>query len=408
MRYRTVGKTSVKVSEIGFGCWTMGGPNWSTANGQPIGWADVNESEVLAGIKVGLDAGVNHWDNADIYGNGKAERLLAQCLRKLGVKRESQVIATKMGHFKGTAPHAYDPRHIRNQCEQSLKNLGTDYIDIYYFHHGTYVGPGYDGQQHDYLHEAAATMHALVKEGKVRAVGQSAYTDEDFARAIPVLKPDVLQNKANLRYDDFIRPGCALQKLMDEHGCSFVAFGPLDQGILLDKFDPHNPPEVRRGRLPQQPQGLHHREPPEGQGPARTAQGQVRPVDRGAGQRRAAVGAGAQERVQRDPRLPQRGPGDVQHQGLARQAPDRGGRGVLPGSVQELSGPRQVSRGVPPRSISRNASEHTAFRRSRDFLRQASGGGGTRPLSCRHECPAAGRVWIRHSTPCTIRSCPCL
>jgi aryl-alcohol dehydrogenase-like predicted oxidoreductase len=247
MRYRTVGKTSVKVSEIGFGCWTMGGPNWSTANGQPIGWADVNESEVLAGIKVGLDAGVNHWDNADIYGNGKAERLLAQCLRKLGVKRESQVIATKMGHFKGTAPHAYDPRHIRNQCEQSLKNLGTDYIDIYYFHHGTYVGPGYDGQQHDYLHEAAATMHALVKEGKVRAVGQSAYTDEDFARAIPVLKPDVLQNKANLRYDDFIRPGCALQKLMDEHGCSFVAFGPLDQGILLDKFDPHNPPKFVEG-----------------------------------------------------------------------------------------------------------------------------------------------------------------
>ncbi len=247
MRYRLVGKTSVKVSEIGFGCWTMGGPNWSPANGQPIGWADVNDDEVLAGIKVGLDAGVNHWDNADIYGNGRAERMLAQCLKKLGVKRETQVIATKVGHFRGTAPHAYDPRHIRNQCEQSLKNLGTDYIDIYYFHHGTYVGPGYDGQPHDYLHEAAATMHALVKEGKVRAIGQSAYTDEDFARAIPVLKPDVLQNKANLRYDDFIRPGCALQKLMDEHGCTFVAFGPLDQGILLDKFDPENPPKFVEG-----------------------------------------------------------------------------------------------------------------------------------------------------------------
>lgn len=247
MNYRTLGRTNIRVSEIGFGCWTMGGPNWSTSNGQPIGWADVNEDEVLAGIKVGLDAGVNHWDNADVYGNGKAERLLAKCLKKLGVKPGSQVIATKVGHFAGTAPHAFEPRQIRNQCEQSLRNLGVDAIDIYYFHHGSYVGPGYDGQPHDYLQEAAATMHALVKEGKVRAVGQSAYSDEDFERAIPVLKPDVLQSKANMRYDPFIRPGSKLQALMKQFGCTFVAFGPLDQGILLDKFDPENPPKFAEG-----------------------------------------------------------------------------------------------------------------------------------------------------------------
>ena len=247
MRYRAVGKSGIKVSEIGFGCWTMGGPNWSTANGQSIGWADVNDDDVLAGIKAGVNAGVNHWDNADIYGNGRAERTLAACLAKAGVKRDTQVIATKVGHFKGTAPHAYDPRHIRNQCEQSLKNLRTDYIDIYYFHHGTYIGPGYDGQPHDYLHEAADTMHALVKEGKVRAVGQSAYSDEDFENAVPVLKPDVLQTKANLRFSDFVKPGSRCQQLMDEHGCSFVAFGPLDQGILLDKFDPDRPPAFDEG-----------------------------------------------------------------------------------------------------------------------------------------------------------------
>lgn len=225
----------------------MGGPNWSTANGQSIGWADVNDADVLAGVKAGLDAGVNHWDNADIYGNGRAERTLAACLDKVGVKRDTQVIATKVGHFKGTAPHAYDPRHIRNQCEQSLKNLKADHIDIYYFHHGTYVGPDYDGQSHDYLNEAAETMHALVKEGKVRAIGQSAYSDDDFERAIPVLKPDVLQSKANLRFSDFLKPGSRCQKLMDAHGCSFVAFGPLDQGILLNKFDPENPPAFEEG-----------------------------------------------------------------------------------------------------------------------------------------------------------------
>ncbi len=247
MRYREIGRTGIKVSEIGFGCWTMGGPNWNPSTGQPIGWADVNEDELLAGVKAGLDAGVNHWDNADIYGNGTAERRLAEAFARLGVRRDTQVIATKVGHFKGTAPWAYDPFHIRHQCEQSLRNLRTDVIDVYYFHHGTYVGPGLDGRPHDYLHEAAATMHALVKEGKVRAVGQSAYTVEDFERALPVLRPDVLQNKANLRYDEFIRPGSPMQSLMERYECTFVAFGPLDQGILLDKFDPDKPPAFGEG-----------------------------------------------------------------------------------------------------------------------------------------------------------------
>jgi len=237
----------MKLSEIGFGCWTMGGPNWSLSNGSPIGWADVNFEEVVAGIRIGIEAGVNHWDNADIYGNGRAERMLADAFAKLGTPRSSQIIATKVGHFQGTSIFSYDPPHIRAQCEQSLRNLRTDYLDIYYFHHGSYIGPGQDGQPHDYLHEAAATMHALVKEGKVRAIGQSAYSADDFERAIPILKPDVLQSKAHLRYDEFIRPGSRLQKLMDQHGCTFVAFGPLDQGILLDKFDPENPPKFEPG-----------------------------------------------------------------------------------------------------------------------------------------------------------------
>lgn len=266
MRYRELGRTGIKVSEIGFGCWTMGGPNWSTSTGQSIGWADVNDDEVLAGVKAGLESGVNHWDNADIYGNGRAERTLAACLDKLGVlngrAREEQVIATKVGHFKGTAPHGFEPRHMRNQCEQSLRNLRTDHIDLYYFHHGTFIGPGYDGRPHDYLDEAVGVMLSLKKEGKVRAIGQSAYTDEDFERIVPILQPDVLQNKANLRYDAFIRPGSRCQALMETHGCTFVAFGPLDQGILLDKFDPDHPPkfepgDYRSGRKDFNPQTLH-------------------------------------------------------------------------------------------------------------------------------------------------------
>jgi myo-inositol catabolism protein IolS len=247
MRYRLIPRSSVKLSEIGFGCWTMGGPNWSTTNGQPIGWGDVNPDDVRAGIKAGLDAGVNHWDNADIYGNGKAERLLAKLFADLGVKRSDQIIATKVGHFRGTAPYGYDPDHIRHQCEQSLRNLKTDYIDIHYFHHASFTGPGWDGSPHDYLHEAADVMHDLVKQGKVRVIGQSGYSEEEFERCLPIVKPSVIQNKANLRYDQFIRAGSKMQQLMTQFDCVYVAFGPLDQGILLDKFDPEQPPAFEEG-----------------------------------------------------------------------------------------------------------------------------------------------------------------
>lgn len=236
MKYRKIGTTDVEVSEVSLGCWTMGGLNW--VNGNPNGWANVDEDEIIAGIKTALDAGVNHFDNADVYGNGRAERMLARALTKLGVKSESVVIATKIGHFPGTAAHAYEPAHIRHQCEQSLINLERDYIDIYYFHHG-WFGP--------HLEEAAATIDALVAEGKVRVKGQSAYSTEDFEKAIPVVKPAALQSWAHALDDQFVRPGARLQELMNEYECTFVAFSPLAQGRLLDKFDPTKPPTFEPG-----------------------------------------------------------------------------------------------------------------------------------------------------------------
>jgi aryl-alcohol dehydrogenase-like predicted oxidoreductase len=239
MNYRELGTTGVKVSEIGFGCWTMGGLNW--VNGSPNGWANVDEDEIAAGIKVAIDAGVNHFDNADVYGNGRAERMLARVLKRLGVRSTDFVIATKIGHFPGTAAHAYEPAHIRHQCEQSLINLQRDYIDLYYFHHGDF------GENARYLPEAAETMDALVREGKVRIKGQSAYSADDFERVVPVVKPEVLQSWAHALDDQFVRPGSRVSQLMEEYKLTFVAFSPLAQGRLLDKYDPANPPQFEPG-----------------------------------------------------------------------------------------------------------------------------------------------------------------
>jgi aryl-alcohol dehydrogenase-like predicted oxidoreductase len=239
MNQRELGRTGVRVSEISLGCWTMGGLNW--VNGNANGWANVNEDEVTEAIKLAVDAGVNHFDNADVYGNGRAERMLARVLKRLGLNTNDYVIATKVGHFPGTAAHAYEPAHIRHQCEQSLINLGRDSIDVYYFHHGDF------GASDMYLDDAAETLDRLVEEGKVRIKGQSAYSADDFERVTPRVRPSVLQSWAHALDDQFVRPGSRVDRLMEEQGMTFVAFSPLAQARLLDKYDPANPPTFEPG-----------------------------------------------------------------------------------------------------------------------------------------------------------------
>lgn len=234
MEYRTIGSTDLRVSAISLGCWAMGGPNWHGPH--PSGWGRVDEAGITAAVQLAVEAGVNHFDNADVYGNGHAERLLARVLDRLGLRSEDMVIASKVGHFAGTAAHAYEPAHIRHQCEQSLLNLRRDHLDIYYFHHGDF------GPSNALLDDAVATMDSLVAEGKVRVKGQSAYTSRQFQAIVPKLRPAVLQSRAHLLDTKFIRTGTIVGELLERYGMSFVAFSPLAQGRLLDKFDPAKPP----------------------------------------------------------------------------------------------------------------------------------------------------------------------
>ncbi|MBH54511.1 MAG: hypothetical protein CMI18_09215 [Opitutaceae bacterium] len=239
MEFRRLGNSDIEISEMGLGCWTMGGLN--TDQGKSVGWADVDEDEVVKAVKTAIDYGVNHFDNADVYGNGRAERMLARILKRIGIRSDEMIIASKMGHDAGEYAHAYEPAHIRNKCEQSLRNLDRDHIDIYYLHHGNF------GRNNQYIQGAADTLDDLVKEGKIRLKGQSAYTAAHFKTSVPVIKPTVLQSWANAMDSQFIEPNGPVGQLMAENKLFFIAFNPLRQATLLDKYDPDNPPQFEEG-----------------------------------------------------------------------------------------------------------------------------------------------------------------
>ncbi|MFH1069854.1 MAG: aldo/keto reductase, partial [Candidatus Glassbacteria bacterium] len=233
---RRLGRTGLAVSEISLGCWTLGGPNWN--DGQPVGWGELDEAEAARAVARGLELGCNHWDSADVYGNGRSERMLG---RLVAGRRGELVIATKVGWFQGCAEHAYHPLHIRHQIEQSLENLKTDYVDLYYFHHADF------GPDDRYLDDAVELMHRLKDEGKIRFIGQSAYRVEDFVRVVPKVDPDVLQARAHALDVMMIEPLSPVAKLIAQKNLGFVAFSPMAQGLLLDKFRPEDPPRFAEG-----------------------------------------------------------------------------------------------------------------------------------------------------------------
>ncbi len=255
MQYRQIGDSDLKVSEVSLGCWTLGGLNW--VNGTPNGWENVDENEAIAAINFAIDQGVNHFDNADVYGNGRAERLLAKAL---GTRNKDVIIATKVGYFPGTAAHPYEPQHIRHQLEQSLVNLKRDFVDIYYFHNGNF------GRDDIYLDDAVAMMYKLKEEGKLRVIGLSARSDAEFQRLVPKINPTVLQSHASILNDHFVREDTPTWNLMKERRMSFVAFSPLEQGLLLNKYKYNRRPDFNEGDHRKRserfdPQNLHRLQP---------------------------------------------------------------------------------------------------------------------------------------------------
>ena len=136
---RRLGRSNLEVSAMGLGCWAIGGPwDWLEADGSkgPVGWGQVDDAESIRAIHYALDAGINFFDTAANYGCGHSERILSQAIAG---RRDKVILATKFGYVvdeeKRIVTETEDVvRRIRQECESSLRNLQTDYIDLYQFH----------------------------------------------------------------------------------------------------------------------------------------------------------------------------------------------------------------------------------------------------------------------------------
>lgn len=230
MRTIRLGRTDVQVPAISLGTWGHGGPNEN--NGVSVGWTGHDDQKAKEALVAAYRAGITHWDTADAYGNGHAETLIGEVFAE--VPRDEIFLATKFGWVKGDSPEFYDPKFMRAQAERSLRNMRTDTIDLYYFHHCDF------GERFD---EVLEVMHRLRAEGKVRFVGLSDWNASKIMQYIERVDPDVVQPYRNLVDDDYEASG--LKAYVDAHDLGVAFFSPLKHGLLLGKYD--QPVEFGKG-----------------------------------------------------------------------------------------------------------------------------------------------------------------
>jgi aryl-alcohol dehydrogenase-like predicted oxidoreductase len=213
---RRLGRTDIELSVIGLGTWVFGGR-----------WGGAEDADSEAAIHAAIDAGINWIDTADIYGQGRAERVVAKALRQ---RDEEVVVSTKGGVAWELEPEfriwrAADRDYLRMALERSLAALERDYVDIYHVHWPVASVP---------VEETIAALVELRDEGKIRAIAVSNYHLDDLRQTEAVAPIDAYQPGYHLLRRD-IEDGelawCA------DHQVGVLAYGPLAHGLFTGKMD---------------------------------------------------------------------------------------------------------------------------------------------------------------------------
>src|SRR3954467_6845312 len=211
MRTRTLGRTGRDVSEIGFGAWQIGAD-----------WGDVDEDEAMATLHAAADAGVTFFDTADVYGDGRSERLVGRLLRERA--GEGLTYATKMGRRAEQTVANYSPEHFRAWNDRSRENLGVDTLELVQLH-----CPPTDLY---YVPEAFADLDAMVAEGRIAAYGVSVERVEEALKAIAfpnVASVQIIFNPFRQRPAGLFFGGAA------KRGGGVIVRVPLASGLLTGK-----------------------------------------------------------------------------------------------------------------------------------------------------------------------------
>ncbi len=224
MNYKRMGRSGLKVSTMCLGTITFGG--------------QVNETEAETIVKYALEAGVNFFDTADAYINGRSEEILGKALKGA---RESVVLATKLGRWKsgpGVNDAGLSRKHIMREVENSLRRLGTEYIDLYICH-----APD-DGTP---IEETLRALDDLIHDGKVRYIACSNFRAFQLYEALwtsercNLFRFDCIQTPYNLITRDIeyeLLPLCA------NRGVGVTVYNPLAAGLLTGKHDPSRLPQA--------------------------------------------------------------------------------------------------------------------------------------------------------------------
>lgn len=217
METRKLGSSDLNITPVGFGAWAIGGSGWEFA------WGPQDDHDSIAAIHRALELGVNWIDTAAVYGMGHSEEVVARALKSWRGKRP--YVFTKCvlrWDDKGKISPNFQPSSIRQECDESLRRLQTDVIDLYQMH----WPPTEDGSV---LEEAWQTLVALKREGKVRWIGVSNFDAAQLKRTeqiapITSLQPPYSIIRRNVEKE--ILPYC------EAHGIGVISYAPMASGLL--------------------------------------------------------------------------------------------------------------------------------------------------------------------------------
>jgi len=241
MQIRQLGKTDMRLTTVGLGTWAMGGP-WE------YGWGPQDDEEAVASILEALDQGINWIDTAPAYGLGHSEELLGRALRQT---KHKPYIATKCGilwNDKRERVVHLKRDSVRRECQDSLRRLGVERIDLYQMH---WPDPEPD------IEEAWEEMARLAEEGKVRYIGVSNFSVQQMERIAKIHPISSLQPPYSMLHREAERD---LLGYCAQHGIGVVVYSPMQRGLLTGAFSRERlaalAPDDHRRRAPefQEPQ----------------------------------------------------------------------------------------------------------------------------------------------------------